>query len=102
MTPGKVVEVDCVGDGRGDRRLPLLLHSWIAAKDAVDRGYTADRRVGQAQCTRRIFLVTEPDNYGPSQGLTDAMELEGNDGGSAAVGLCMTTFWFGHAWRELL
>ena len=58
------------------------MDSWIAAKDAVDRGYTVDRRVGQAQCTRRIFRVTEPDNCGTSQGLRDAMELEGEEGES--------------------
>jgi len=75
--PGKVVEVDCAGDWRRDRRLPYF---WIAGslpKDAVDRGYTVDRRVGQAQCTRRIFWVSEADNYGTSRGLRDAMELEG-------------------------
>jgi len=41
--PGKVVEVDCAGDWRRDRRLRI---SWIAATDAVNRGYTVDRRVG--------------------------------------------------------
>ena len=34
----------------------------------MNRGYTVDRRVGQAQCTRRIFRVTEPDNYGTKSG----------------------------------
>ena len=70
--PVKVVEVNCTGD-----RKQLSLDWRTAAAGAMSRGYTVDVKVGQAQCTGRVFCATEPDTCATEPEFnTRCMELE--------------------------